>query len=736
MSRQAEVDEAGVPYRECDVVMRGGVTSGVVYPGALAVLAERFRFRSIGGTSAGAIAAAILAAVEYGRRSRRNCRSVEILAAAPDDIAGDSAKNRPGIDRLFQPVPRLKPVFDLLLGSLARTSAKAAENRSWSIALAAAGRAIAAFPHWALVGGLVGLSGLLALLSLAPLRAFDWQHIALAAVLLVLVVIGAGIAASVVAARRIAAEIPRAHFGLCSGLTQGDRRRASLPRDPAYIPHFPPPRTLALTDWMHWTIQAAAQLPYGHPLTFGKLWEADGKKAEQPGYRAIDLALITTNLSHGVQHCFPDLERDGFRFFFRLEDMAELMPAEVVGWMKDKSKAASRFTRTLSFPCCKVELSKIVERLIRRGYLPLPDAEDLPILLGARMSLSFPFLLRQTRLYEIDFAALNSPHLTDYDLEKVMRPVWFTDGGVTSNFPIHVFDGPVPSRPTFGINLVYGKPTNVAAYQLRDAESEPDEETEEAGPEPRGLRTEPSASGDSRVFLVNDNSSGQAPSYRTVADPEASGFGQIRQFGGSLVDTARNWGDTEMMTQPAYRDRVAHVMLENGEGGFNLRMEGALVRALSGHGAAAGTALIERFVDTAPGEGVKLDWQNHCWIRYRSLMATLERLLLGLGENWRRTGADCGLPPADGEPLLYDELIRRKLGKGAGSYKWATRRQQAYASAVTGAVLALLDEQRRDGGPEDGEIDDLTFDRASKSRTGQAPRPKPKLRVMPNPRRE
>lgn len=43
---------------ECDLVMKGGITSGIVYPLAIAEIAKAFRLRSIGGTSAGAIAAA------------------------------------------------------------------------------------------------------------------------------------------------------------------------------------------------------------------------------------------------------------------------------------------------------------------------------------------------------------------------------------------------------------------------------------------------------------------------------------------------------------------------------------------------------------------------------------------------------------------------------------------------------------------------------------------------------
>src|SRR5712691_7850411 len=50
----------------CDVVMKGGITSGVIYPKALWMLSERYRFKNIGGASAGAIAAVIAAAAQYG----------------------------------------------------------------------------------------------------------------------------------------------------------------------------------------------------------------------------------------------------------------------------------------------------------------------------------------------------------------------------------------------------------------------------------------------------------------------------------------------------------------------------------------------------------------------------------------------------------------------------------------------------------------------------------------------
>nr|WDS96478.1 hypothetical protein VW1_00050 [Enterobacter sp.] len=47
-------ERSGRYPQECDLVMKGGITSGVVYPLAIVEIAKAFRLRSIGGTSAGA----------------------------------------------------------------------------------------------------------------------------------------------------------------------------------------------------------------------------------------------------------------------------------------------------------------------------------------------------------------------------------------------------------------------------------------------------------------------------------------------------------------------------------------------------------------------------------------------------------------------------------------------------------------------------------------------------------
>jgi hypothetical protein len=74
-----------------DLTMQGGMTSGVVYPLAACELATKFRFRNVGGASAGAIAAALLPRPSWAGanrhvaptlRPRRQCRPMEVSGGA------------------------------------------------------------------------------------------------------------------------------------------------------------------------------------------------------------------------------------------------------------------------------------------------------------------------------------------------------------------------------------------------------------------------------------------------------------------------------------------------------------------------------------------------------------------------------------------------------------------------------------------------------------------------------
>src|ERR1700683_317428 len=133
--------QAATPAKTCDIVLKGGITSGVVYPLALTSLAKEYRFSSIGGTSAGAMAAAAAAAAEYGRQT--GGPGFDRLAQIPQEIGSN-------LLALFQPTPTLKPVFDIFV---AATGAKS----KFTLAITVACTAIKGYWGSALFGVFLGL---------------------------------------------------------------------------------------------------------------------------------------------------------------------------------------------------------------------------------------------------------------------------------------------------------------------------------------------------------------------------------------------------------------------------------------------------------------------------------------------------------------------------------------------------------------------------------------------------
>jgi predicted acylesterase/phospholipase RssA len=88
--------------RFCDLVIKGGLTSGVVYPKAITALAQHYRFTSIGGTSAGAIAAMLSSAAEYQRRHTGSHAGFELLNRLPQLLQFKIDSNRSKLLSLFQ----------------------------------------------------------------------------------------------------------------------------------------------------------------------------------------------------------------------------------------------------------------------------------------------------------------------------------------------------------------------------------------------------------------------------------------------------------------------------------------------------------------------------------------------------------------------------------------------------------------------------------------------------------
>ncbi|MFI5706333.1 patatin-like phospholipase family protein [Kribbella sp. NPDC051620] len=99
-------DAEGSSLRDCDLIMKGGISSGIVYPRAVSELAKTYRLRRIGGASAGAIAAAFAAAAQYG-----GADGFAKLDKIPESLGT-------GLADLFQPEDAMRPAHSIVTGWL------------------------------------------------------------------------------------------------------------------------------------------------------------------------------------------------------------------------------------------------------------------------------------------------------------------------------------------------------------------------------------------------------------------------------------------------------------------------------------------------------------------------------------------------------------------------------------------------------------------------------------------
>lgn len=587
--------------RECDVLMKGGITSGVVYPLAVCELARVFRLRNVGGTSAGAIAAALSAAAEHARGRAGSgsgaASGFDRLAKLPAWIGGERR-----MLALFRPDRRTRSLFRLALAALGRHGKRfAGIRRLFAVLRAASGAALISWWFWLpLLGaapGAVVLAALFARDGAGELGGLAWAGVA-AAVLVLLIgwVLGTAVAVALLAVRRV----PENLYGLVSG---------SGPVGPDEVPR--------LTDWLTDEIDRTAGLPPGAgPLTFGDLWGAGAEPA-------VNLEMLTTDLTTGGPLRLP--RELGRGYFFDPEVMRRLFPERVVAWLEVHPPPEPET------PSERDGWQEEVALFRRHGLYPMPAPAELPVVVATRMSLSFPILLSAVPLFALD-RSLEEP--------KPER-VWFSDGGITSNFPVHFFDTPLPARPTFGVNLRPFHPR----YPKRPDERE-------------------------NVFLPQSNRSGIL-GWWTRWD----GLGG---FLGAIKNAMQNWVDNDQLPVPGYRDRVVHVSHDDTEGGLNLDMPPEVLEALSKRGRAAGAELVRCY--TTPPDGDRTtSWENHRWVRLRSTLGLLEQFVDELDEEWRDGG--------------YDALLAAH--RDAPSYRM-TDKQQRLATDRMAGLAAVARRWRED----------------------------------------
>ncbi len=570
----ADVNDASA-YEYCDLVMKGGITSGVIYPKTAARLATRYRFKNIGGTSAGAIAAAVTAAAEFGRRDG-NANAFDVLDRLPGDLASNGH-----LLKLFTPDTGTCRIFDVALGTLA---VKSMPHRILKIATGAAVVSpvpflltllvVAALPSLAF--SLVRPFGIGGLPSL-----FLRHYLVCSLAGLLPGLLAALVVALLLGSRKALHAIVDNGFGMVSGMAAADAQTGSL------------------TTWIHQQIQTAAGFnSQAAPLTFGDLWSARPYPGETLRTdRAINLQVVTTCLSDGQPFSIPFL--GDARYFDRTE-WAKLFPADVLQWLIEKGQASEPDGHR---PVVAPDPAET--RLFR-----LPDNKDLPILVATRMSLSFPGLLSAVPLYSVNYGLARNQDGRTASPTRIGSRMWFSDGGICSNFPVNFFDSAIPRWPTFAINLQQAEAA-VCTGQPRQAA--------DFVRLPRPVGAAAAAWNSIGDAFWQPDPKNAAAAGKIVGEDEPSR--RLLMFAQSIMNTMQNWRDNLQAASPGYRDRIVAISLCSDEGGLNLNMPDTLITALSDRGEEAGN----RLIDPDPKTG--FDFSQHIFTRFRISLSQLQRYL-------------------------------------------------------------------------------------------------------------
>ena len=351
----------GRPDRQCDVVMKGGIVSGVVYPGALNAIGDRYRIRGIGGASAGAIGAAVGAAAELG--GNEGFRKLS-------DLPADLGEGR--LAKLFQPSRRTRPLLRLVL-TASGSGEGGAKRRGLSRVSAVAVRAIVSFPIAAVLGALAGLA-----LLVGGIFTNGWSQVLVIAAGAIVAVIGLFAAVLFRLYRLFTGAIPENMFGICTG-------------------HVDDEGNPGFTDWLANTVDDLSGLPQtALPLRFGQLWTGSERTADvATAQRDIDLRMITTCLSESRPY---ELPMEARKFFYEPSVWRKLFPHRVVDALDrapDPGPPPGADEAMWSW-------DNVLAQGDGRGFRRLPEAKHLPVIVAVRLSLSFPLLISAVPLWSVD----------------------------------------------------------------------------------------------------------------------------------------------------------------------------------------------------------------------------------------------------------------------------------------------------------------------------------------------
>jgi predicted acylesterase/phospholipase RssA len=236
----------------------------------------------------------------------------------------------------------------------------------------------------------------------------------------------------------------------------------------------------------------------------------------------------------------------------------------------------------------------------------------MPLVVAARMSLSFPILFCAVPLYRRDF-----PHDKGGETTTVQRML-FSDGGLSSNFPVHFFDALLPNRPTFAVSL---------------------EEFDQRDPSKR-VRLPMKAGGG--IWL------------------DCSRIESLTGFLMSLVSAAKDWQDRLQSTLPGYRERIASVYLKSDEGGLNLTMAADKIANLVDLGDRAAALMTGTPLSFEDKQA--FDFEDHRWRRYLVAFARLEETIEQAANVWY-------MPPNPARTFI-EEYMKDPASYDTSSLEW------------------------------------------------------------------
>ena len=403
-TREAEFDWKKLPKQQCDVVMKGGITSGVVYPRAITELAKTRQLRGLGGASAGAIGAALGAAAEYGRSSKSG--GFAHLDTLPDIL---------NLEELFVPQLQTKPLLDLLMAVTGHPKPGVSVKGVGPKARAFVGALFTNFRR----AGLLGILPAVVVLAIGVIIGIGtgWPLVVVAVIVLAPLGWVAAMVLSVIPLLRTT--LPDNLFGICTGIS-GDLDKPGL------------------TEWLAEQIDLCAGItPRDKPLTFGQLWEGPAGARKKDDDPWVDLRMVSTCLSWARP---VEMPFSASQYFYDPVAWAKLFPPYVMEALRIAPQARPTKPSDLAKWRASERAAFDHSPLLAR----LPDAQYLPIIVSTRLSLSFPLLISAVPLW----SPTRRPG-QGFSFEQL----WFTDGGLCNNFPVQLFDAALPTRPTFAINL-------------------------------------------------------------------------------------------------------------------------------------------------------------------------------------------------------------------------------------------------------------------------------------------